>query len=173
MLNLIKSIVAIFTVAFSAVAPEAPAIGAKEMEGKALPAFEMTTVEGKRFTNSTAKGKPMVIDFWASWCGPCKSVAPVLQELHTKYAKDGLIIVGANGREETAGPGVARSYAKTHKYGYTFTHTNDALMKDWGINGVPTLILVDRSGKVVKVQIGYADRLKPRLVESVASLVRG
>ena len=96
-----------------------------------------------------------------------------MQELHNKFRSQGLIVIGANGLEEAPGPDPAKKYAKSHKYGYTFTHSNDKLMRHWGINGVPTLIFVDKSGKVVRVQVGYSERQKDKILETVAAMVKG
>lgn len=172
MTGLLKAAAALFSAFFAILAPEAPKPNVKDMEGKPLPKFEMTSVEGKRVSNQSLKGKAAVIDFWASWCGPCKKASPVMQEIHKEFSKQGLLVIGADGLEDKAGPDIAKAYAKEHSYTYLFTHTNDKLMDSWGINGVPTIIFVDKSGKVTKVQIGYGDALKPELMKLAKSLVR-
>jgi len=64
--------------------------------GDTPPAIDMPDQAGKMVDLRELKGKVVLIDFWASWCGPCKQEMPVLEELHKKYAKDGLVIVGIN-----------------------------------------------------------------------------
>lgn len=163
MTGLLKAATALFSAFFALLAPEAPMPNVKDMEGKALPKFEMTSVEGKRINNQTIKGKAAIIDFWATWCGPCKKASPVMQELHKQFGKQGLVVIGADGLEDKPGPDAAKAYAKEHGFTYLFTHTNDKLMDTWGINGVPTIIFVNKVGKVTKVQVGYGDALKPEL----------
>ena len=64
--------------------------------GKAPPAIEMADLNGKQVDLKALRGKVVLVDFWASWCGPCKHEMPVLQSLHEKYAEQGLVIVGIN-----------------------------------------------------------------------------
>lgn len=172
MLSFLKAVTALFCAAFAIVAPEAPINDVKALEGKALPPFEMTAVSGKKINNATIKGHATVIDFWATWCGPCMKASPVMEQFHQEFGSKGLIVIGANGFEDTPGPALAKDYAAKHSYHYTFTHSNDNLMQKWGITGIPTIIFVDRNGKVVKVQVGYGDELKAPLKSLVSNLVK-
>jgi len=127
----------------------------ESFKGKAMPAFKMTTVDGKTLTNASLKGKVVLLDFWATWCGPCKMASPSVQKLHEKYGKKGLVAIGANVWEQGDSKKKAADYAKEHKYTYTFTHSNDELAKTLKINGIPTFVLVDKKGVVQMVQVGF------------------
>ncbi len=144
-----------------------------QMVGKPVPDFEMTTVDGKKISKKTLKGKPFVIDFWATWCGPCKKLSTVMQELHDELGPKGLTLIGADGFEDTKGPGPASDYAKEHVYTYTFTHSNDGLMSLWSVTALPTIVFVARDGQITRVQVGYGDQLKPGIKKSAAELVTG
>ncbi|MCC6404749.1 MAG: TlpA family protein disulfide reductase, partial [Fimbriimonadaceae bacterium] len=79
-----------FAMAGLALAQTAPA--PTDFVGKPMPSFSMTALDGTKVTNETLKGKAYIVDFWATWCGPCKKAAPIMQELHAKYNESGLVV---------------------------------------------------------------------------------
>jgi len=129
--------------------------GPESLQGKAMPAFTMTTFSGQKITNASLKGKPYILDFWATWCGPCKAASPLMQKLHTTYGPKGLKVIGANMGESPASAKQALGYPKEHKYTYTFTKDNDGLAGKIGVSGIPLFIFVDKTGKVAAVKTGY------------------
>ncbi len=144
---------------------------AKPVVGKAVPAFSMTDLAGKKHTEKSLKGKVVIIDFWASWCGPCKKVSPILQELHTAYAKKGLVIIGANmGEQAGKSKQIAAEYAKKNKYTYAFTVENDKLATAWGVTGIPHFVVIDKKGIVRRVDTGFPG--KDNYVKLIESLLK-
>jgi cytochrome c biogenesis protein CcmG, thiol:disulfide interchange protein DsbE len=141
-------------------------------QGKPLPAVKMTDTKGKKITNATLRGKVAILDFWATWCGPCKQASPVMQRLHEKYGKKGLVVIGANLWEQSNKNNAARDYAKEHKYTYTFTANNDTLAKTLKITGIPAMLVVDKKGKVSLVLVGYGDGLEKMLDAKVKALLK-
>lgn len=133
----------------------------KEAEGKPLPDFKMLRLDDTIMTNKDLLGKVTVIDFWATWCGPCKAAAPKLDAMHKELAGQGLLIIGANlaergaDRQPTRTKDNAVGYVNEHKYGYTFTYGNDDLGKAWKVPGYPTFFIVDRKGTVREVMVGF------------------
>src|SRR5687768_3814654 len=109
----------------------------KDLVGKQAPAFKMTDTKGKVHTNGSLKGKVVLLDFWATWCPPCVAASPTMQKLHEKYAKQGLVVIGANLGEHSDPDGTPAKYAKEHKYTYTFTKKNDDYARKLGVRGIP------------------------------------
>jgi thiol-disulfide isomerase/thioredoxin len=142
--------------------------GIETNEGKPVPAFTMKDTAGKTITNKSLKGKVYVIDFWATWCGPCKQASPGMNELHKKYAKQGLVVLGANISDT---PGSALKYKKEHKYGYTFTTGGEKLAQALGVQGIPAFFFVDRNGKIAEVQEGYGPGLDAKFEATVKKLL--
>lgn len=138
-----------------AVARQEPVTDFASMKGRKA-VFSMVSSEGKAVTNDTLKGKVVLIDFWATWCGPCKAASPSVQALHEKYGKDGLVVIGANAFERTDPDGAAAGYAKEHNYTYMMTIKNDVLAKSWGIKGIPSFAVVGRDGTIVLAQVGFS-----------------
>lgn len=138
-----------------------------------MPAWSMKTLSGKTLNNATTKGKVVLLDFWASWCGPCKAASPTMEALHKSHSSKGLIVVGSNGLESKKGPSFAQAYQKKNKYSYTFSFDNDSLMDKLKIQGVPTFILIDKKGKVAYVATQWTDKVKSDLTKAVEAAVKG
>lgn len=142
-------------------------------EGKKLPPIKMTTTTGAKVTNKKLHGKVAIIDFWATWCGPCKLTSPVMQKLYNKYHSRGLVVIGADGWEHDTPATAAKAvgYASEHHYKYTFTYGNDDLMKSLKVSGIPTMLVVDKKGVIRKVAIGFDDSLQGNLEKVIEPLL--
>jgi thiol-disulfide isomerase/thioredoxin len=119
------------------------------------------TVAGKPFDISQYKGKVVIVDFWATWCGPCLAELPNLKKIYEKYHDRGLEIVGVNLDDD--GEQLAK-FLKDNDYPWLILHNSDPKKADdkkkgfsdpnaefYGITGIPTIILIDRKGKVISL----------------------
>lgn len=149
-----------------------PVRGVKALENKQIPAFSMKTIDGKKITDQTLRGKVVVLDFWASWCGPCKEASPVMDMLQKKYAANKVQIIGVNCLEEKPGSSFAKKYQAQHKYSFTFTFDNDPITKKWDIAGVPTFVVIDRKGKVAYTADYWTPQIKTDLIAVVDRLAK-
>ncbi len=123
-------------------------VSAQLRDGKRPPApnFTLDTLDGGTFTLSSTRGKPVVLNFWASWCGPCKDEAPVLAELAHRYGRK-LDIVGVNSQDDI---GDARSFAQRYGLDFTVVHDTGPVYRKWGLGGLPETFVIAPDGKVVK-----------------------
>jgi len=111
--------------------------------------------EGSTLRLAQLQGQPILLDFWASWCGPCAMQAPILERLSQRYAKDGLVVVGINVDDA---PEVARHYAEKRQLSYPIVvDANDESQKLYGVRSLPSVVLVDRKGKVRQFWAGVVD----------------
>lgn len=127
-----------------------PAIGAGLKVGDPLPDLAKFGLEG---TLPDMKGKVVIVDFWASWCGPCKASFPVMDALLKKYGEKGLVIVAVNVDEKKA---EMEKFLK--KSPVTFTVVRDAgqkLVEAANVATMPTSFVVDRTGKVRFTHEGF------------------
>lgn len=132
-------------------AQQLPVLGAPLKVGEAFPEVAQFQLEGK--LPDTWKGKVVLVDFWASWCGPCKGSFPVLEDLHKKYGDKGLVVVGIN-LDETKQ--AMDDFLAKHPV--TFTMARDQhqkMVKTVSIKTMPTSFLIDHEGKVRYIHAGF------------------
>lgn len=99
------------------------------------------------------KGKVVYVDFWASWCGPCRSSFPWMQSMHRKYANQGLEIIAINLDQE---PELAQKFLQEYKPGFRVEYdTEGHLAEQFGVETMPTSFLIDRSGKARSKHKGF------------------
>ena len=139
---------------------------ATALDGKTAPAFTLADLNGNKVSLASYKGRPLVVDFWATWCGPCKVEIPWFEKLHDQYAGQGLEILGVStddlDRDDpaklfTQKRDIADFVSKMHM-NYPVLLGEDKVEDTWGIDAMPTTFFIDRNGKIVASTIGLAPR---------------
>lgn len=124
--------------------------------GTAAPPYALADLEGKVVKNTDFLGKVVILDFWATWCGPCKAEIPDFIALQDKYKGRGLEIVGLS--VDDGGASDVKPFADEHKINYTMLLANAETARAYGgISGIPTTFIVDKQGKIVKKFLGQTD----------------
>ncbi len=129
-------------------APSAPAA----VVGAPAPDFDLIDLDGKAVKLSDYRGRAVLVNFWATWCGPCEAEMPLLQDRYTTYHGSGLEILAVNIGEDEA---TIRPYVED--LGLDFAIVVDpelAVNDDYRVLGYPTTITIDRDGNVVDVHVG-------------------
>ena len=120
----------------------------------------------KTMTMSALRGHPVVLDFWATWCGPCQAEAPIVNGLAQRFKDKGLVVIGVNTSDAE---GLAARYAV--KKGLSFPIVYDegnAIANKYRVDNLPTLIVISKEGKIVAVRHGVtSDSDLERLVRQV------
>ncbi len=124
---------------------------------KVAPDFTLKDASGKPVRLSDYRGKAVVLDFWATWCGPCKIEIPWFIEFQRKYKDRGLVVLGvASGDEDW---NVITPYASQMKINYPLVIGNDTTADLYGgIEALPTTFIIDRDGRIAKLHIGLASK---------------
>lgn len=134
------------------------------LAGKAAPAFTLTDLAGKKVSLSSYKGKAVLINFWATWCGPCKIETPWIVELRNRYASQGFEVLGIDTEGDDAKPGsgafkkdqaAVEKFVQQEKMPYPVLLNGDGISKPYGgLDDLPTSFYIDRKGVVVATQVG-------------------
>jgi thiol-disulfide isomerase/thioredoxin len=159
--------------------PNQPANGSSDgqspLQGKPAPAFTLLDLNGKKVSLSDFKGRPLLINYWGTYCAPCMVEMPWLQEFSRKYAPDGLAIVGITYDSEVGRDAIART---TQKLGVTYPIllSTPKAEKDYlsGTEALPMSFYVDREGKIIEISagLGSKDELESLVKETIAAGVK-
>ncbi|ASN80282.1 TlpA disulfide reductase family protein [Deinococcus ficus] len=124
--------------------------------GREAPAFALTTPEGQNVTLAALRGRPVVLNFWASWCDPCREEAPLFNALNAQARPDGLAVVGVLFQEPKLD--AAKRFAQ--QYGLNYPHLLDpraATAIDYGVSGIPETVFIDPQGVIRHIDRGGLD----------------
>jgi peroxiredoxin len=130
-----------------------PAIGKTTV----APAWELKDTDGKTVRWADFKGKVVILDFWATWCGPCREEIPGFIALQKQYAKQGLVVIGVS--VDADGAEVVRPFIQKSGMTYPVVLADDPLLQAFGdIEALPTTFIIDRQGRIVKEHVGVTDQ---------------
>ena len=118
------------------------------------PNFSLTDLQGKSLQLTDFRGKVVLLDYWATWCAPCKIEVPHLVELQKKYGPQGLQIIGISMDDDSA---TVQTFAREFAVNYPIAMGNAQLAEAYGgVLGLPVAFLIDRDGRIVKRMDGDA-----------------
>jgi len=120
-----------------------------DVKGALAPDFSLKTIDGKNVKLSDLRGKAVLLNFWATWCGPCKIEIPWFMELEKQYAAQGLVVIGV-AMDDNA-EDVVPKFAQNMKIDYPVLLGTEAVADQYGgVEGLPTTFYIGRDGKIVK-----------------------
>ena len=138
--------------------------------GAAAPDFALRSSSGKNLKLSEHRGEVVMVNFWATWCGPCRQELPLLNRLHEQYRKAGFTLLGVNIDDR---PDAAQSMAK--KLGISFPilfDTEKQVSRLFDVNAMPSTLLIDRDGKIRYIHLGYRPGYETRYESQVRELLK-
>ena len=138
--------------------------------GEAAPAFELAQADGKPVSLAQLRGNVVYVDFWASWCAPCKRSFPWMNALHDQHRGDGLVIIGINVDKRRSD---ADRFLRDVPAAFpSVFDTNGATPAAFDVKGMPSSYLIDRNGVVIAVEEGFHDDRAAALENRIRALLQ-
>ncbi len=159
--TLLGAILVIFTVS---------TLAASSLEGQAAPDFVLRSATGENLRLSEYRGDVVLINFWATWCGPCRQEMPLLDDLYGRYQRVGFNLLGINIDEDSR-----RAMQMVKELGVNFPvlfDENKEVSKLYEVEAMPVTILIDREGIVRHVHHGYKPGYEEKYLTEIRSLLR-
>jgi thiol-disulfide isomerase/thioredoxin len=142
-----------------------------KLTGKAAPAFVLTNLEGKKVSLEDYKGRPVLVNFWATWCAPCKLEMPWFEEFRKQYASQGFEILGITDDADAGKDVIAKAVQKAG-VSYPILLTDGKIDKAYGATDyLPMSFYVDRNGVIVEetAGLGTKDEIEANIRKTIAS----
>ncbi|MCH8305769.1 MAG: TlpA family protein disulfide reductase [Candidatus Marinimicrobia bacterium] len=138
-----------------------------------VPGYKLKTLEGKRISLRDYRGSPLLINFWATWCVPCRKEFPIIKEIQNKFGKDGLVILAVNVDDTRSISGV-KSFVSAHSLDFIIPlDPNRKLFNNFRGSSLPLTLLIDASGNVVRTYSGFLGVWEEELDQQLTELVTG
>ena len=148
---------------------EVGTVDAAPRSGQPAPNFKITSTTGQTISQDNYRGYVLVLDFFATWCQPCRQSIPHLVEMNRKYGKQGLQILGLSVDED--GERVVKTFTDEFRVNYPLAMAGDSLTVDFGVRSVPVMYLVDKKGKIAEVYRGYSNEMARSMEQSIKRLL--
>lgn len=157
-MNLNRSLIGLLLTGLAVALLALPAsIEAAPKAGQAAPNFKVITTSGQQVSLDNYRGYVLVVDFFATWCQPCRQSIPHLVEMNRKYGKQGLQILGLSADED--GERLVKSFANEYHINYPLALAGDTATADFGIRSVPVMFVIDKKGAIAEIYRGFSDEM--------------
>ena len=130
--------------------------------------FTLTSIDGEEITLSTLKGTVVLLDFWATWCPPCRKSIPVFVAMYNKYHDQGFTVLGISMEEKS----VLTKYRDEHNIPYPILLGTKEVGRIYEVSAIPKIVILDKKGEVRKTQVGFAPELEEKFYKTVDSLLK-
>ena len=138
--------------------------------GGPAPAFTLASRAGQDVSLAQYKGQVVMLNFWASWCGPCRQEMPLLESIYRKYGKMGFTMIGVNVEPDS---NAANEWLKATPVSFPILYDRDSkVSKLYDVAGMPSTVIIDRSGKLRVLHRGYKPGDENEYLDSIRTLIR-
>ena len=139
--------------------------------GYAAPNFQLENLAGNEVSLANHRGEVVILDFWATWCGPCRQAMPTISDVARKYAGQGVVLYAVNLQED---PDTIRSFINESGLNVNVLLDTDGAVADaYGADAIPQTVLIDQDGTVQAIHVGLTSDLEEQLSSQIEALVSG
>jgi peroxiredoxin len=159
-----------FCVLIPAVRAQPPSpFDVEKLSGQKAPEFTLKDLAGNQVSLSSFRGKTVLLNFWATWCPPCKDELPTIEKLHQSTKQRGLVVLAVSVDTSAA---KVKDFVKEHPVSYSVLH--DATLtvsRSYKVFSLPMTFIIDKRGVIVEKHFGHRDWSKPDIVTSIEALL--
>jgi peroxiredoxin len=138
--------------------------------GAPAPSFQLTSNTGKPVNLDSLKGQIVLVNFWASWCGPCRKEMPILEQLNRQFHNKGVTLIGVNVEPNSA---AAADWLKATPVSFPILFDTDSkVSKLYQVEGMPNTVILDRKGNVRYIHRGYQPGAENEYLDQIRALIR-
>ena len=143
-----------------------------ESNRQVAPDFSWQDANGKIVHLSDLKGKVVLIDFWATWCGPCRMTIPHVEAIYNKFKDKGVVVIGVN-LDNQASRQKVEQFIKEKGITYlVISDPNGAVASQYGATSIPRFFFIDKHGRIAKMAVGYNPNMEETFSEEIESLLK-
>lgn len=144
-------------------------VDAAPRTGQRAPDFKVISTSGQSISQENYRGHVLILDFFATWCQPCRQSIPHLADMNRKYGKQGLHVLGLSMDED--GEQVIRTFSNELRVNYPLALAGNSTTVDFGIRSVPVMYVIDKKGNIAEVYRGYSDEIARSMEQLVKRLL--
>jgi len=144
-------------------------VDAAPRPGQPAPNFKVISTTGQTISQENYRGHVLILDFFATWCQPCRQSIPHLVEMNRKFGRQGLQILGLSVDEE--GERTVKTFTDEFRVNYPLAMAGDKTAVDFGVRSVPVMFLIDKQGRIAEVYRGFSNEIARSVEQSIKRLL--
>lgn len=161
-----RVVAAVVLAVFTAVVPAT--VGADARKGLPAPSFRVVSTSGQQITQQNYRGRLLIVDFFATWCTPCRDSIPHLVKLYQKYGSRGVNVLGLSTDDDAQS---VREFIADKKINYPVAPAGEEIVSSFGVRSVPTIFVINKEGMVVEKFAGFNEQIAQRIDSIINKLL--
>jgi len=141
----------------------------KKTSSALAPDFTLKTLDGQEIVLSQFRGKVVLLDFWATWCGPCRESTPHLIQLYKTHRESGFELIGMS--VDKGDDKVVRNFVQSMDIPYPIVIAPEEVVRKYRVTGIPTTFLIDKEGKIREKTAGFSSTVAQQTAAKIVDLI--